>query len=254
MLESGNWRHQVRLAYVSWGEERLQAARRTLKLCPDLAFAHWLAATVYIARQALAEAEQELIAGAAAQDRQVEGARFRAVGLHLLLGLVELSRGANATASQKLQREITSAQSEQIYTSQARANAWCAMGALRLRMAEPDAARQAIDRAIDTVPEHPSALAARAFITADPGDMARFESRVRQLRHAGAVMEAAFAEATAHALHGRHDRAAGVLHAALEAHPVGSGGWTLPVDPLLHVAAHPEPWRPVLALLRSRAL
>src|SRR5688572_31754262 len=29
-LEPDNWRHYFRLSYVSWGEERLRAARRTL--------------------------------------------------------------------------------------------------------------------------------------------------------------------------------------------------------------------------------
>jgi DNA-binding winged helix-turn-helix (wHTH) protein/Flp pilus assembly protein TadD len=254
MLEPDNWRHHLRLAYVSWGEERLQAARRALRLCPDLALCHWLAATVYIARQAFAEAEQELIAGAAAQDRQVDGARFRAVGLHLLLGLLHLSRGADADARRELEKEIASGHGGQIYTAQARANAWCAIGALHLRSLDAAEALEAFDRAMENVPEHPPALAARAFITANAADSARLEGRVHQLREIGARIEAAFAEAIPLALHGRHDRAAGVLHVALDHQGEGSSGWTLPVDPFLHVAARPEPWRPVLELLRSRAL
>ncbi len=253
-LEPDSWRHHVRLAYVCWGEERLQAARRALRLCPDVPLAHWLAATVYIARQAFAEAEQELVAGAAAQDQQVQGTRFPAVGLHLLLGLLELSRGHEAAALQALQREITSGDREQIYSGQAHANAWCALGALRLRHADSDAARQAFDRSIEAVPDHPPALAARAFLTGDAGDTVTLEDRLQQLRATGASMEAAFAEAISHALRNRPDRAAGVLLAALERQSGGSGGWTLPVDPLLHVTAHAGPWRPVLALLRSRAL
>ena len=254
MLEPDSWRHHVRLAYVSWGEQRLQAARRALRLCPGVPLAHWLAATVYVARQAFGEAEQELVTGATAHDQQVEGTRFRAVGLQLLLGLIELARGHDVAASQALQREITSGDREQIYSGQARANAWCALGALRLRDADSDGARQAFDRAIDTVPEHAPALAARAFLTGDAEDTVRFKDRVQQLRATGASLEAAFAEAISHALSNRPDRASGVLLAALERQPGGSGGWTLPVDPLLHVAAHAGPWRPVLALLRSRAL
>ena len=50
-LEPDNWRHHFRLAYVSWGEERLRAARRTLALLPGFPLAHWLAATVHVARQ-----------------------------------------------------------------------------------------------------------------------------------------------------------------------------------------------------------
>src|SRR5262249_43038519 len=45
-LDSSDWRHAMRLAYVSWGGARLRAARRVLKLCPGLALAHYLIATV----------------------------------------------------------------------------------------------------------------------------------------------------------------------------------------------------------------
>ena len=62
-LEPDNWRHHLRLAAVSWGEARLRAARRTLALLPGCPLAHWLAATVHVARQALDEAERELVAG-----------------------------------------------------------------------------------------------------------------------------------------------------------------------------------------------
>ena len=62
-LEPDNWRHHFRLSLVSWGEARLRAARRTLALLPGLPLAHWLAATVHVARQNLDEAERELRAG-----------------------------------------------------------------------------------------------------------------------------------------------------------------------------------------------
>jgi DNA-binding winged helix-turn-helix (wHTH) protein len=52
-LEPDNWRHYLRLAYVGWGEERLRAAHRTLALLPGFALAHWLIATVHVARHAL---------------------------------------------------------------------------------------------------------------------------------------------------------------------------------------------------------
>ena len=52
-LESDNWRHRLRLSYASWGEERLREARRTLALLPGFPLAHWLAASVHVARQTL---------------------------------------------------------------------------------------------------------------------------------------------------------------------------------------------------------
>src|SRR4029077_15944600 len=62
-LEPDNWRHHFRLASVSWGEQRLRAAQQTLALLPHFPLAHWLAATVYVARQVFDEAERELDAG-----------------------------------------------------------------------------------------------------------------------------------------------------------------------------------------------
>jgi predicted Zn-dependent protease len=65
-LESDDWRHHLALAFVSWGEERLRAAHKVSKLCPGLALAHWLAATVFIARQAFDAAVPGGRAGAVA--------------------------------------------------------------------------------------------------------------------------------------------------------------------------------------------
>jgi DNA-binding winged helix-turn-helix (wHTH) protein len=40
-LEPDMWRHHLRLASVSWGDERLRAAHRVTKLSPGVAFAYW---------------------------------------------------------------------------------------------------------------------------------------------------------------------------------------------------------------------
>lgn len=253
VLEPDNWRHHVRLAYVGWGEERLRAAHRALKLLPDLALAHWLAATVHIARQAFAEAEHELVAGTAAQDRQQEGARFRAVGLHLLLGLLRLAVGEETAALQEFARELAFEEAAQIYTRQTCANTWCAIGGIRLRQAQTAEAATAFERAIEAVPGYPVAIAARSAVAEDAQSKTSLDDRLGELRDQGAVIEAAFAEATYATLTGHPDRAARVLYAALDQASAGSHGWTVPVDPLLQVNAHPEHWGAVLTLLRSRA-
>jgi len=256
-LEPDNWRHHVRLAYASWGEERLRAAGHAVRLLPGLALAHWLSATVHVARQSFDEATRELTAGTAAQDHQQEGGRFGAVGLHLLSGLVSLARDDREAAEAELTRELTFEPAGHVYTRQACANTWLAIGALRLRQSRPAEAGAAFARALERVPGHPPALAAMSVVTerdSRESARARLAARLTQLRALGASVEAAMTGAIPEALAGRHAAAAGLVHAALQSAATGtSAGWTLPIEPLLHVSAHPAEWEDVLALLRTRA-
>jgi DNA-binding winged helix-turn-helix (wHTH) protein len=256
-LEPDNWRHHVRLAYATWGEPRLRAAREATKLLPGLALAHWLAATVLVARQALEEAARELMVGAAAQDRQQDGGRFGSVGLHLLLGLVSLARGEDEAADEALARELTFESAGHIYARQVSAHTWSAMGALRLRQGRTAEAIRAFDQALERLPAHAPTLAALSVI-AEPGRRrglrARLDARLAALDAFGAGMDAAMARGVGDVLADRHAEAAGRLLAALHSAPPGSSaGWTLPVEPLLQVAAHADAWAAVLAALRERA-
>ena len=254
-LENENWRHHLRLAYVSWGDERLRAAQRALKLLPGFAFAHWLSATVHVARGAFDEAEQELVAGTLAQDRQQQGSRFGSSGLHFLRGLVRLTRGDEATALQEFNRELAYEQAPHIYTREVCAHTWCAVAAVRLRQHDSSAAQEAFERALTSVPSYPLALAGLLVV----GDGSRangrptLDGRLDHLRKQGKLVEAAMGEAVVEALAGRHAAGAAIVCAALETVLAGSSGWMLPVDPLLQVSDHPVEWAPVLAILRSRA-
>ena len=256
-LEDENWRHHLRFAYVSWGEERLRSARRTLKLVPGFAFGHWLAATVHVSRGALEEAEHELEAGAVAQDQQRRESRFGSSGLHFLLGLVRLAHGDEAGASQKFEHELAHEDATHIYTRQVCAHTACALGALRLRQGHRDAALAAFARAQTSISGYPLALAAahamREVTAVGPQEQAALGARLEHLRAQGAGVEAATVEAVGEALAGRHAEAAGRVHAAIRAAPPGSDAWMLPVDPFLNVGAHPIAWAPVLALLRARS-
>jgi tetratricopeptide (TPR) repeat protein len=258
-IEPDDWRHHLRLAYVAWGEERLRAAGRTLKLLPGIALAHWLAATVHVARHALEAAEQALVAGTEAQDRQPEGGRFAGVGLHLLLGLVRLARGDDRAALDAFGRELAFEGAGHVYAREACANAWCAIGAVRHRQGRTGDALAAFEQALVRVPGHPLVLAAVATIGTedDPrraAAIARLETRRAALEHFGRGVEAAMTRAVPLALAGRHTDAAAGVYAALQVAPAGtSAGWTLPVEPLLHAAADPRAWAVALALLRSRA-
>ncbi len=258
-LEPDNWRHSVRLAYVTWGEERLHAAHRALTLLPGAALAHWLAATVYVARGALEEAERELITGTRTQKNQPEGERLGAVGLHLLLGLVRLARGDETNALSEFECELEAGPSAHVYARESCSNAWYAIGAVRLRRGHQDDARAAFARALDMVAGHPGALAATAAV-ADPDQRLptkkRLDHRLATLRSHGAGVEATVFAGVHELWSGGGDanHVAQLVHAALLAAPNRAGrGWTIPVEPLLHVSAEPAPWAATLTMLRSSA-
>jgi hypothetical protein len=173
----------------------------------------------------------------------------------MTLGLVRLAAADTASAIDRFDCELASAGSAHIYAREACANASCAVGALRLRGGAITDAVAAFDRALELVPGHVVAMAARIAIAGDDGALTKMllDARTAELDESGATIEAALATATFEALSGRHAGAARLVQDALSRTPPGNAGWTVPVDPLLNAAAHPEPWRPVLAILRNRA-
>lgn len=266
MLEPDNWRHHFRLSYVSWGEERLRAAHRTLALLPGFPLAHWLAATVHVARQVFGEADRELAAGLApAAGHSIGGARFSAVALHWLLGLIHLARGDEARALEEFERELSFENAGQLYARECAANTWYAVGALRLRQGRPADASAAFARALERVSTHPMACVGLGAASAlDPTVRrqghagASTASRSSQPRHRPASVDAAVLQAAQLVTAGSHDpdvhlRAARIVGDALVGAAAGNAGWLLPIEPLLHVTAHPEIWAPALAQLRNRA-
>jgi DNA-binding winged helix-turn-helix (wHTH) protein len=265
-LEPDNWRHHFRLSYVSWGEERLRAAHRTLALLPGFPMAHWLAATVHVARQVFAEAERELAAGIESGAGQPIGEpRFSAVALHWLSGLGHLARGDEMRALDELERELSSANAGQLYARECTANTWYAIGALRLRQRRSAEAIAAFARAIERVPTHRMAHAGLAAADPKKGpypffETAETEKGVRPLfsqsvppqGHPPSV-DAAVLQAAPLALAGAHTDAARIVGDALAGAVAGNAGWILPVEPLLNVTAHPDIWARALASLRNRA-
>ena len=211
-----------------------------------------------MARGALEEAERELTTGTQAQKNQPEGERLGAVGLHLLLGLVRLARGDEANALREFNRELEAGPVAHIYARESCSNAWYATGAVRLRRGQKNEARAAFTHALDVVAGHPGALAATAALTT-PDQRAStkelLDHRLAALRSQGASAEAGiFAGVSEVCGGGGGDQAAQLVHAALLAAPNRAGrGWTIPVEPLLHVSAEPAPWAAVLTMLRSSA-
>lgn len=106
-LEPDNWRHQVRPALGSWGETRLRAARRALAQRPQLPLAHWLAATVFVARNALDQAERDVDrALAVAALDSPDAAPYSLMALHWLKGLLRLADGDAAEAMASFNLEL----------------------------------------------------------------------------------------------------------------------------------------------------
>lgn len=236
-LDPENSRHALRLAYVSWGDDRLRAARGVLARGPGMALAHWLRATVFIARGAFDAAVEELRLGCAAQDAQPKRSGFPAVGLHLLDGLVHAAHQRLDEAAAALARELGSADSGQLYARECAANTWYALGAVRLRQHKRDEAEDAFRRALTIAPCHVSAAAALrgqvlSSSTASDAFVGRAIALVRAERHADAAR---------------------VYREAVSQAPPGPAGWLLPVEPLLNPRARPDIWAETLALVRLRA-
>jgi DNA-binding winged helix-turn-helix (wHTH) protein len=245
-LEPDNWRHHFRLAYVGWGEERLRSAHRVLTLLPGFPLAHWLAATVHVARQALDEAERELASGVAGEAPEAEGhARFSAIALHWLRGLIYLARGDDAQALAEFERELANETSGHLYARECCANTWYAIGALRLRQGRSQEARAAFQQCIERVALHPGARLGIAAATSQR----LAEPAVGQLRS----VDVAMWRAAGYVLAGAHGEAAGLMESALADAPAGNGGWLLPVEPLLRVHSAPDVWAGALARVRARA-
>ena len=244
-LEPDNWRHHFRLAYASWGEERLRAAHRTLALLPGFPLAHWLAATVYVARHALDEAERELLAGIAGEAGEVGGgSKFSAVALHWLCGLIRLARGDEDEALAEFERELSNETSGHLYARECCANTWYTIGALRLRQGRREEARAAFHHALERVPVHPGARLGLAAIGSGGIEPSAGPAR---------PVDAAMWRAARLVLAGSQAEASRLMEEALAAAAEGNGGWLLPVEPLLHVSAAPAVWAGALARLRARA-
>lgn len=256
-LEPDNWRHHLRLAYGSWGEERLRASRRTLALLPGFPMAHWLAATVHVARQVFGEAQRELTTGLSTQAAEPPAdARFGAVALHWLSGLIHLSQDEDDAALEAFERELAQETRGLLYARECSANVEYAIGALHLRRGRGQPAAAAFERALTRVPGHGLARVGLAHALTRGGARTSGAGAASAWNGPAAsapTVDEAVCRAAALTLEGAIQPAAALVQAALDAAPPGQAGWMVPLDPLLYVQAHPTVWASVLARLRARA-
>ena len=248
-LESDNWRHQFRLASIAWGEERLRAARRTLALLPGFALAHWLAASVLVARGMLDEAARELDTGIAGGAGSGTGSRFSAVALHWLRGLIHLAKGDEPKALEAFESELANEARGHLYARECCANTWYAIGASHLRHLRMADAATAFGRTLQRLPKHATARLACAMAEGKP-----LPSMDAMSPPAAGSVDEALCVAVRQVLTGSHEAAAQLVDHALSTAPHSNAAWLLPVEPLLNVAAAPAAWEPALARLRARAM
>ncbi len=226
-LDPADGLHWLRLAAVSWGQARIRAAHRALAENPELVLARWLAATVYVARGLFDRALDELRLGIVPQEVRGDNASTTP-GLYWLRGLILAATGDVNGGIAALERELATLDARHVYGRESARNAYGAMAALRLRQA---GGRQGGDGHHDF----------------DGSDNTRGDARE-------GTLDAAMHAAVTLTAQGRPGEAAARVAEWLGHAAPGSTGWLIPVDPHLHVAAHPEAWASVLATLRARAM
>lgn len=245
-LEPDNWRHHYRLAYCTWGEERLRAVDRTLALMPAFAPVRMLASMVHVARGTIDRAEREAAIGED-QQRQQQSMHtpLPAVGFHWLRGLIAAAKGDRAAASACFDEEVASS-STHVYGREFAANAHVANGFLKLARGDRDGARVSFTQAS----AHPKA--AVGLLALDQ-DRAAVDAAIAELTRNDRPVEAALVTAGAHAVTGNVDRAMSVLDELLTTAPPGPAGWIVPIDPMLAAIGEHSGKQALFAKLAARA-
>jgi tetratricopeptide (TPR) repeat protein len=237
--------HYLRLAAVTWGEERIRSARRTITWNPEMALAHVLIATVHIARGHLDAALEELQVGCAKWDMQTLGqTKVDSIGLHWLRGLVLLALGDQMKAEADFEHEILTADTRYVDGREAQANSAYALGAVRLQPALGNGVTPAPYEVLKELPSHPTVVS--GIFTSTPGGA--------ELTATLNPVDEAMMKGIRLALQHRHDDAARQCREAIASAPPGGAGWLLPVEPLLNMSAQPEAWAATMFALRQRAM
>ena len=252
-LEPNNWRHWLRLAYVSWGEELLRAAERTLEMLPGCPIPYWLMARVHVARGRDAFARRELANGLAALPAASDGpSRFSVVAFHLLDGLLRLDAGEDDDAQAAFARELAGESRGHLYARECCAHTWASIGAGRLRRSRRKPAIDAFGQSLARMPCHPTARVGLMILgvmdhpalVALPHDAVAVNGR---------HVDEAIARAAWLSFNGDVQAAVQVVSAALASEAPGNAGWKLPIEPMLGVRQARDAWSPVLATVRTRA-
>jgi tetratricopeptide (TPR) repeat protein len=225
-LEPENWRHHYRLAYGSWGEERLRAVDRTLAIMPGFAPARMLSSMVFVARGTIDRAERETAIGVETQrQNQTDQTPLPAVGFHWLRGMILASKGDRAGAMACYEEERASAAGH-VYAREFALNAQVAIGFSRLADGDRDGASAAFTAAIT----HPKSRVGMSALTRDTQEV---DKAIAELTTSERHAEAALVRAGSQIVNGELDQAVATLDRLLTSAPAGPAGWIIPIDPML---------------------
>jgi tetratricopeptide (TPR) repeat protein len=175
-------------------------------------------------------------------------------GLHWLVGLLQLRRGAVADALESFGREIDHSRRSHIYSREYRVNALVGEGYAHLTAGRSDAALSSFSRALDTAPHNGRALLGLrcAYLTGgQPLEADALEPRVHASR--AALTEAGVLQASIYAARADASAACEVLLRVLQQAPPGPSGWSIPIEPGLAPLRDSPAAVAVLTLLSSRA-
>ena len=240
-LEPENWRHHYRLAYGSWGEERLRAVDRALRLMPGFAPARMLACMVFVARGTMDCAKREASIGVDAQRKnQADQTPLPAVGFHWLHGMILAAEGDHAAASAAFNEEIAAGSTGHVYAREFAVNARVAAGFALLDRRDLDGAFASFEGALADAPGHPKAcvgmyaIAARSNASDAIGRCRQSaEAAIDELKRSERHAEAALVAAGLQIVDGHIGDAAMALDRLLATAPPGPAGWIIPIDPML---------------------
>ena len=188
MIDGGSWRHHFRLAYASWGDERLRAVARTLALVPGMPFACFAGAMVHVARgarRAALDLLDQAAAPALAKGDAEPPARLPAAGLDWLRGAVlgsATDEASRESAFERAERGIASYAPGRLYAAEFAVNAWHWRAGWLYRDGNVDAAVGALEAALRLDATHARSTVALAGVTAGRN---RDEAGVRWERAAG---------------------------------------------------------------------
>ena len=243
MIEGGSWRHHFRLAFASWGDERLRAVSQTLALMPGMPFACLIGAMVHTARGAFPAALHLLDQASSGATPSTGGTtRLPAAGVDWLRGALLWQAGdarARAAAVESATREIARHEPTRLYSTEFAVNAWLWRAGWSYAHQNLDAAIGELDRALGLDPSHArTAVAAAALSTLrDAPDAPARRRHADGLRAAldahGRAAEAVSCAALDARLRGDLGSAMDLLEGLLAHAPDGHAGWTLPIDPWL---------------------